>query len=161
MGILSLAFKEIIISEKQGRLLGNMCIHTTMNVVIPHLIIRHRHPAIIQSCYWMITQPKGGFSPLPSYIYQFIIKSLDFCLDNSTTIPFRRTHILAKVYKCALSLKLQRPVYSNSNSASSSTLINPSFSSFGSVSDAFLLSAKKCSSATTLLLYLFTPSLSV
>ena len=42
------------ISEKQGRLLGNMCIHTTLNVVIPHSIIRHRHPAIIQSCYWMI-----------------------------------------------------------------------------------------------------------
>ena len=41
------------------------------------------------SCYypillldWIIMQPKGGFSPLPSYIYQFIIKSLDFCLDN-------------------------------------------------------------------------------
>ena len=23
-------------------------------------------------------QPKGGFSPLPSYTYQFIIKNLDF-----------------------------------------------------------------------------------
>ena len=34
----------------------------------------------------MIMQPKEGFSPLPSYIYQFIIKSLDFCLDNWTTI---------------------------------------------------------------------------
>ena len=51
------------ISEKQGRLLGNMCIHTTLNVVIPHSIIRHRHPAIIQSCYWMIMQPKGDFLP--------------------------------------------------------------------------------------------------
>ncbi len=40
------------------------------------------HPAIIQSCYWIIMQPKGGFSPLPSYIYQFIIKCLNFCLDN-------------------------------------------------------------------------------
>ena len=50
---------------KQGRLLGNMCIHTTLNVVIPHSIIRHRHPAIIQSCYWMITQPKGDFLPYP------------------------------------------------------------------------------------------------
>ena len=74
------------ISEKQGRLLGNMCIHTTLNVVIPHSIIRHQHPAIIQSCYWMIAQPRGEFSPLPSYIYQFIIKCLDFCLDNWTTI---------------------------------------------------------------------------
>ena len=55
-----------------------MCIHTTLNVVIQHSIIRHRHPAIIQSCYWMIMQPKGGFSPLLSYIYQFIIKCLDF-----------------------------------------------------------------------------------
>ena len=74
------------ISEKQGRLLENMCIHTTLNVVIPHSIIRHQHPAIIQSCYWMIAQPRGEFSPLPSYIYQFIIKSLFFCLDNWTTI---------------------------------------------------------------------------
>ena len=74
------------ISEKQGRLLGNTCIHTTLNVVIQHSIIRHRHPAIIQSCYCMIMQPKGGFSPLLSYIYQFIIKCLDFCLDNWTTI---------------------------------------------------------------------------
>lgn len=79
------------ISEKQGRLLENMCIHTTLNVVIPHSIIRHRHPAIIQSCYWMITQPKGGFSPLPSYIYQLVIKSLVFCLDNWTTIIFWNT----------------------------------------------------------------------
>ena len=38
--------------------------------------------AIIQYCYRMIMQPKEGFSPLPSYINQFIIKSLDFCLDN-------------------------------------------------------------------------------
>ena len=45
--------------------IGNMCIHTTLNVVIPHSIIRHRHPAIIQSCYWMITQPKGDFLPYP------------------------------------------------------------------------------------------------
>ena len=58
-------------------------------------------------------------------------------------VPFRKTHVLAKVYKCALPLKLQRFVYSNGNSASSGTLINPSFSSLGSVSDAFLLSAKK------------------
>lgn len=76
-------------------------------------------------------------------------------------VSFRRTHILAKVYKCALPLKLQRSVYSNGSSSSSVTLINPSFSSLESVSDAFLLSAKKCSSTTTLLLYLFTPSLSV
>ena len=76
-------------------------------------------------------------------------------------VSFRRTHILAKVYKCALLLKLQRSVYSNGSSSSSGTLINPSFSSLESVSDAFLLSAKKCSSTTTLLLYLFTPSLSV
>ena len=27
-------------------------------------------------------QPKGGFSPLPSYIYQFIIKSLVFVLTT-------------------------------------------------------------------------------
>ena len=60
----------------------NMCTLTTLNVVILHSIIKHRHPAIIRFCYWMIMQPKGGFSPLPSYIYQFIIKSLDFCLDN-------------------------------------------------------------------------------
>ena len=44
-------------------------------------------------------------------------------------VPFRRTHILAKVYKCALPLKLQRSVYSNGSSSSSGTLINPSFSS--------------------------------
>ena len=82
----SFIWPNTTISEKQGRLLGNMCIHTTLNVVIQHSIIRHRHPAIIQSCYWMIMQPKGGVSPLPSYIYQFIIKCLDFCLDNWTTI---------------------------------------------------------------------------
>ena len=70
------------ISEKHGRQSVNMCTLTTLNVVILHSIIKHRHPAIIRFCYWMIMQPKGGFSPLPSYIYQFIIKSLDFCLDN-------------------------------------------------------------------------------
>ena len=58
----------------------NMCTFTTLNVVILHSIIRHRHPAIIRFCYWIIMRPKGGFSPLLSYIYQFIIKSLDFCL---------------------------------------------------------------------------------
>ena len=67
---------------KHGRQSVNMCTLTTLNVVIPHSIIRHRHPAIIRSCFWMIMQPKGDFLPLPSYIYQFIIKSLDFCLDN-------------------------------------------------------------------------------
>ena len=70
------------ISEKHGRQSVTMCTLTTLNVVILHSIIRHRHPAIIRFCYWMIMQPKEGFSPLPSYIYQFIIKSLDFCLDN-------------------------------------------------------------------------------
>ena len=69
---------NITISEKQGRLLGNMCIHTTMNVVIPHSIIRHRHPAIIKSCYWMLTQPKGGFSLLPSYNISVHYKKLRF-----------------------------------------------------------------------------------
>ena len=64
----SFIWPNTTISEKQGRLLGNMCIHTTLNVVIPHSIIRHRHPAIIQSCYWMITQPKGIFSPTQLHI---------------------------------------------------------------------------------------------
>ena len=52
-----------------------MCTLTTLNVDILHSIIRHRHPAIIRSCYWRIMKPKGDFLPLPSYIYQFIIKS--------------------------------------------------------------------------------------
>ena len=82
---------NITISEKHGRQSVNMCTLTTLNVVILHSIIRHRHPAIIRFCYWMIMRPKGGFSPLPSYIYQFIIKSLDFFLDNWTTIPPRRS----------------------------------------------------------------------
>ena len=77
---------NITISEKHGRQSVNMCTLTTLNVVILHSIIRHRDPAIIRFCYWMIMQPKGGFSPLPSYTYQFIIKNLDFCLDNWTTI---------------------------------------------------------------------------
>ena len=44
--------------------------------------------------------------------------------DNRSALP-----MLAKVYKCALPLKLQRSVYSNGSSSSSGTLINPSFSS--------------------------------
>ena len=79
-----------------------MCTLTTLNVVILHSIIGHRHPAIIQSCYWMITQPKGEFSPLPSYIYQFIIKSLNFCLDNWTTIKTKGASCMTGRIQCEL-----------------------------------------------------------
>ena len=78
----SFKYEEAYLIQYNGRQSVNMCTLTTLNVVILHSIIKHRHPAIIRFCYWMIMQPKGGFSPLPSYIYQFIIKSLDFCLDN-------------------------------------------------------------------------------
>ena len=81
---------------------------------------------------------------MPEGIPFHLMQSENFFWNSfQKEVPFRRTHILAKVYKCALPLKLQRSVYSNGNSASSGTLINPSFSSFGSISDAFLLSAKK------------------
>ena len=45
-------------------------VHTyNLNVVILHSIIKHRHPAIIRFCYWMIMQPKGGiFSPTQLHI---------------------------------------------------------------------------------------------
>ena len=59
--------------------------------------------------------------------------------DRNKIKQFRRTYILAKVYKCALPLKLQRSVYSNGSSSSSCTLINPSFSSLESISFTFLL----------------------
>ena len=44
--------KPIILNSDQG-----------CQFVIPHSIIRHRHHAINQSCYWMITQSKGDFLP--------------------------------------------------------------------------------------------------
>ena len=45
-------------------------VHTyNFDVVILHSIIKHRHPAIIRFCYWMIMQPKGGiFSPTQLHI---------------------------------------------------------------------------------------------
>lgn len=66
-----------------------------------------------------------------------------FWNSSQKEVSFRRTHILAKVYKCALPLKLQRSVYSNGNSASSGTLINSSFSSFGIRIGCFLTVSKK------------------
>ena len=78
---------NIVISVKHEKQSKNMCILTTLNVVILQLRIRHPHPVTIQSCYLITMSPSGGeFLPLLSYIYQFIIKSLNFYLDNCTTI---------------------------------------------------------------------------
>ena len=46
--------------------------------------IRHPHHIIIRHC-WLIMLLNGGPSQL-SYIYRFIKKCLNFCLDNWTTI---------------------------------------------------------------------------
>ena len=74
---------------------------------------------------------------MPEGIPFHLMQSENFFWNSfQKEVPFRRTHILAKVYKCAFPLKLQRSVYSNGNSASSGTLINPSFSSFGSKIEA-------------------------
>ena len=73
------------ISVKHGKRLGNIFIPTILNVVILPLTIKLRHPIIIRY-FWLSMQLKGDILPLFNYIYLFIIKRLNLCLDNWTTI---------------------------------------------------------------------------
>ena len=77
-------------SGKHGRLSKAMYISTTLSAVIQQSTIRHPHHIIIRHC-WLIMMLNGCPSQL-SYIYRFIIKCLNFCLDNWTTIVLYLTH---------------------------------------------------------------------
>ena len=68
------------ISVKHGRQSGNMYIPIILNAVILQSITKRRHPVTIRYYCWIIMLPKGEVLPLLSYIYRFIIKSLNFCL---------------------------------------------------------------------------------
>ena len=80
--------RSMPISGKHERLSKAMYIPTTLSAVIQQSTIRHPHHIIIRHC-WLIMMLNGCPSQL-SYIYRFIIKCLNFCLDNWTTIVWNR-----------------------------------------------------------------------